>query len=99
MTSDYLNEFQTGTSEKIVELLKAKGRAFTDELYNGPGTEHSVRIESQALTFWIYIDGAEVLGPILDERFEIYDYRSLDELRNAFLQFSEDVLSKDVSEK
>jgi hypothetical protein len=41
---------------------------------------------------WIYPDGANVLGGKVDKRFEIYDYRSLDDLQSALLKFVGELL-------
>lgn len=38
-------------------------------------------------TAWIYEDEAQLSGPGLDQRFEFYDYGSLDELEAAYSAF------------
>jgi hypothetical protein len=43
---------------------------------------------------WIYPDGADVSGPDMDKRFEIYDFNSLDELKNAYIEFVESIAGR-----
>lgn len=38
---------------------------------------------------WIYEDGANVLGPSIDRRFEIYDFANLEKLGQSVLSFLE----------
>lgn len=39
---------------------------------------------------WIYLDGAELIAPDLDRRFEIYDFNSIDDLKRAYIRLLEE---------
>jgi hypothetical protein len=54
---------------------------------DGPN-EFFYEIHCQPYSAWIYDDGANLSGPGLDERFEIYDYDSLDDLEVACSEFA-----------
>jgi hypothetical protein len=53
-----------------------------------------VLLISAGVSFWIYDDGASILGPNIDLRFEAESYRESTQLSDAFLEGVTDVLSK-----
>lgn len=78
-----LNEFQLNCEKALVSAL---GIPIADRKIAGvseryiagffPGTE---------LKIFIHVDGAEIMGRTVDERFEHPDYDSLGQLQHAFV--------------
>jgi hypothetical protein len=48
-----------------------------------------VKVTFGCYELWIYEDGANVLGPSIDRRFEAPDFANLDALKRAVLVFLE----------
>ena len=44
-----------------------------------------VKVTFGRYELWIYEDGANLLGPLIDKRFEIYDFDDLDHLKQSVL--------------
>jgi len=82
-----LTAFQIETEVLLLRLLeKYEKDQIRREIVEGPD-ESYIRIDvlPRRLQAFIYEDGAGILGDSLDSRFEKYDYLSLTELRDAFL--------------
>jgi hypothetical protein len=95
-----VNRFQNDTQQKLRTILTEKRQAGRFEIVELPpepfGTsdtnELAVKATVGTYEIWIYPDGANVLGGKVDKRFEIYDYRSLDDLQSALLKFVGELL-------
>jgi hypothetical protein len=70
-----------------VLLLRSKG-ALPESTF----LSNNVRVTFERYELWIYEDGANVLGPSIDKRFEIYDFDNLDHLKHSVLAFLESLL-------
>lgn len=79
--------FQERTEQELRRLFDAKGCVATFEIVGD-----ARKISCNGCEFWVYPDGAGVLGPSVDKRFEIYDYDSLRALQAAYLVFIRDLL-------
>ncbi len=91
-----LNEFQQSTREKLEALLRRKGLAGQFGSGGGP-SEFALTLVVSGFESWIYPDGAGILGAEVDERFEIYDYDSLDALQAAYLHSFDRLLGPDLA--
>ncbi|BBB99032.1 hypothetical protein ABIF38_005576 [Bradyrhizobium japonicum] len=80
--------FQAELHEEAVHLLNGKG-----VLTESTTPSNDVRVTFGRYELWIYEDGANVLGPSLDKRFEVYDFDDLDHLKHSALAFLEKLLT------
>jgi hypothetical protein len=74
--------FQTKLHEEAVHLLRSRGI-----VPESASLSSDIKVTFGRYELWIYEDGANVLGPSTDERFEIYDFDDLDDLRQSVLAF------------
>jgi hypothetical protein len=74
--------FQTTLHEEAVHLLRSRGI-----VPESASLSKDVKVAFGRYELWIYEDGANVLGPSTDERFEIYDFDDLDHLKQSVLAF------------
>jgi hypothetical protein len=86
--------FQPQLHEEALRLLRSKGVLAESQSLPKPkcGLDPDEGPDDIKVTFgqhelWIYEDGANVLGPSLDRRFEIEDFDDLDHLKQAVLTF------------
>lgn len=86
-----LGSFQIEVWSKLSTLFNGREVQAFDEVIHGR-TEDYVKISIDDLTLWLYHDGAGILGPGIDDRFEWQDYQSLNELGAAFLVRVEQLL-------
>jgi hypothetical protein len=96
-----LSDFQKITQERVRKIFAERGRVANFEI--GTIRATSITPEEVALKFtfdgytsWIYLDGADVIGRDVDKVFEVYDFRSLDELREAYVTLVEILLEKNA---
>ena len=80
-------DFQTQLHEEAVQLLRSKG-----VLLRSTSISNDVKVTFGRYELWIYEDGANVLGPSIDKRFEIYDFDNLDHLKQSVLALLEKLL-------
>ncbi len=59
---------------------------------DGPSSPNDVKVTFGRYELWIYEDGANILGPSIDQRFEEPDFANLEELHQAVLVFLERLL-------
>ncbi len=88
-----LNPFQLDAQERLKEILNRSGISAVFEVGGGP-REYGIKVSVGEYESWIYPDGADVIGPGMDKRFEIYDFDSLDELKMAYLEFVESIVGR-----
>jgi hypothetical protein len=74
--------FQIELREEALRLL-GNDAVVTEPL----GPERDIKVTFGRYELWIYDDGANVLGPSTDKRFEIYDFDNLDHLKKSVLAF------------
>ena len=92
-----LDSFQNSTARRLRVLLAETNRQAFFENVILPKTclsdaEGARKISADPYIFWIYVDGANVIGPKLDKRFEWQDYKNLDTLQEDFLRFVQRLL-------
>jgi hypothetical protein len=87
-----LNEFQLSTQQKLQDLLKKIDVTAHFEIDAGP-TESGLKINADKYVLWIYPDGADISGPNIDKRFEIYDFDTLNDLQSSYLASVEKYLA------
>lgn len=100
-TDASVNSFQQDTRQKLRAVLAEKRLEGNFEIVKLPPTpfeasktaELGVRVSIGDYVTWIYPDGAHVIGLKIDNRFELPDYRSLDELQTAYLKSIEQLFS------
>jgi hypothetical protein len=80
-------DFQTKLHEEAVHLLRSKG-----VLPESTSLTNDVKVTGR-YELWIYEDGANVLGPSIDKRFEVYDFDNLDLLKRSVPAFLEKLLT------
>lgn len=85
------NPFQESLKSQIEELLAKHGLPADTKVHERLG-EFFYEICFQPYSAWIYSDGAGLSGPDLDQRFEIYDYDSLDDLAAAYFSFAQNFI-------
>jgi hypothetical protein len=81
-----LNEFQLKSQESLRRIFEDAGIEASFEI-DGGSDEFAAKISFGQFQSWIYPDGADVSGPGLDKRYEIYDFGSLDELQQRYVSF------------
>lgn len=74
--------FQNELNVEVAQLLRARGLSPDRTVIND-----SVKFSFEGFELWIYPDGANVLGPSVDRRFEIYDFDSLDHMKQVVLAY------------
>ena len=79
-----LTNFQHKCEAELLSLLKRKHLTLDNRRLDGR-RETYIYAEVKGLETWIYEDGAEIASDTVDKRFEKYDFRSEDELINAFI--------------
>lgn len=77
------NPFQSSTQSALLSLLHELGA--TPSRVEVTGDDATVEVDADQVRFWIYPDGACVIGRGADFVYEKWDYGSLDELREDFL--------------
>lgn len=92
-----LSHFQKTARERIKNIFADRRRVAHFELTSLPPTrvtseEIAIKFTFDGCTSWVYLDGAYVIGRAIDKPFEIYDYRSLDELQDEYITFVEGLL-------
>jgi hypothetical protein len=82
-----MNEFQIHLTEKLIELVSPQtlGDVTVKIRKGGDETTVEVILDEREVSFWVYVDGASILGRYVDARFEIEDYPDLNNLTKAFL--------------
>ena len=91
-----LSDFQVEVWSKLRTSLNDTPVQVSSEVVQGR-TEDYVKVSvGTDLTFWLYRNGAGILGPRIDDRFEWQDFESLDELGIAFLLRAKRVLEDSV---
>jgi len=88
-----LNSFQLDAQERLKEIFKRSNLNAAFEIGGGPN-EYGIKVSIGKYESWIHPDGADVIGPDLDKRFEIYDFNSLDDLKVAYLEFVESIVGR-----
>lgn len=58
-------------------------------------SETYISVRCDPYEFFIYDDGASILAPTVDERFELPDFPSLDALQNAFIRRATELAGSD----
>jgi hypothetical protein len=86
-----LNDFQKTTEVRLRGLLTIR-RVVGEFSVGGGPKEYAVKVIIGPYVSWIYPDGADVIGQGIDERFEIYDYDSLEQLQGVYLKFVDELL-------
>lgn len=81
-------DFQTKLRAEAVQLLRSKG-----VVSESASLSDDVKVTFGPYELWIYEDGANVLGPSIDKRFEVYDFDNLDLLKQSVLAFLEKLLT------
>jgi hypothetical protein len=82
--------FQFRLREEALHLLQSKNISAESQSLPIPdpdGGPDDIKVTFGNYELWIYEDGANVIGPLIDKRFEIYDYDDLDHLRQSVLAF------------
>lgn len=80
--------FQVELLDDVVGLLRRSGGNPQISWVPNPDDASlvdDINIEFGAFRLWIYEDGANIGGPSLDKRFEIYDYGGLEQLRESVM--------------
>jgi hypothetical protein len=86
MQRPVLNDFQLATERALAEALDGRGIRLENVEVTGE-TETCIRasLGGSGLEVFVYEDGAGILGPSLDRRFEVEDFAGLEALRQAFV--------------
>ena len=79
-----LSDFQIVTEAQLTDQLAAQGLAVVERQVKG---ESEVFIEGRVedVRFWIYVDGACIIGRDVDRVFEKWDFDSPADLRTEFV--------------
>jgi hypothetical protein len=98
-----LSDFQKTTQERLRDLFAKRERVASFEIGFLPPTrvtseEIAIKFTFNCYTSWVYLDGADVIGRNIEKPFEFYDYRSLDELQDAYIIFVEGLLDEDLKQ-
>lgn len=88
-----ITDFQRKCEFALSTILKNKNLGLVNRKLNGQ-KEIYIYGEVKDLEIWIYKDGAEIGGMNIDKRFEKDDFKSEDELINAFKSEVESLVSK-----
>jgi len=82
-----LTDFQRKCEAALATALGRCGARLTNrEVAGGPAEIYVMAdIAGSGLRIFIYSDEAQVQGPSVDERFEVPDFGSPDQLRDAFV--------------
>jgi hypothetical protein len=86
-----LNEFQLTSRESLRQIFDGAGVVASFEIGGGPA-EFAAKISFGQFETWIYPDGADVSGPGVDKRYEIYDFDSLDELQRKYVSYIQELV-------
>jgi hypothetical protein len=86
-----LNDFQLTAQESLRQIFDGAGVVASFEIGGGPD-EFAAKISFGQFETWIYPDGADVGGPGVDERFEIYDFDSLDDLQRKYVAYIQELV-------
>jgi hypothetical protein len=80
------NKFQIQLDYDASQLLVQNGVAFTRDTVERP-KQLAITLSFRDIVLWIFSDGAAFIGPGLDHRLDVRDFRNLTELKNASLAF------------
>jgi hypothetical protein len=93
LMSAKLTKFQIQCEEKLNGVIDTHGLKLVDRKIEGNDESYIYgKIGSTPFEIFIYEDEAQIQGEI-DERFELPDYESLDELEQAFLSKVKELIS------
>lgn len=88
-----LNRFQVDMLDRLKDDLNRLRISHTEEVVGGQ-SEYAAKLCFNGFEVWIYEEGANVIGPETDNRFEIYDYESLDALGLSVAEFVATTLAR-----
>jgi hypothetical protein len=92
LSQGHLNELQRSILADVTLLFSETDAAGTRFEVTGDQPDVLVAV-SPRYSMWIYPDGEAVIGGNgVDRRFEIYDYASVDEMRQAYLSTLRELL-------
>jgi hypothetical protein len=83
-----MDEFQLGLTKELIELMSPPSVGDVSiSISKGPSEiVVEAKLASRDLSFWIYDDGASIIGKGVDIRYEAEDYRQPSELAETFLR-------------
>ncbi len=83
-----MNKFQLDVLKDLLELISPAEVGDISILVSKGSNETVIeaKLTKRDLSFWIYDDGASILGRNVDVRYEAESYRTLDMLAEAFLK-------------
>jgi hypothetical protein len=89
-----LNSFQIECEQQLLDILHRSNCKLLNRKIEGINERFVTgELSVRGLKVFIYIDGAEITGTNVDERFESAAYDSLNALRDSFLKKVSNLLS------
>lgn len=80
-----LSPFQEDLASEVESIVVSKGHELLREMYENGEVALKLICVAAAIEVWIYVDGANISSESLDQRFELVDYDTIQDLREAVL--------------
>jgi hypothetical protein len=90
-----MNTFQLGIMQKLLEYASPVDVGdVTISIIKGPEeVVVEMKLVARSVSFWVYEDEAQILGPKIDIRYEVPDFRDPVKLASTFLNKAKDYLA------